>query len=133
MRKLYICLFYFALFSSFPFLSKADTLEIAGAEMTYKWISGNTYEANLNMYTTCNSLPLDSVWIKISSPESDFKPYKKLAKLVSICKISNDCLAETSCDNPNSALPGFWKWKAIVQFTLSRNEYCRYIFSWDTC
>jgi hypothetical protein len=133
MKKLYtlglcllLCLF-------LPHVLKADTLEVAGAEMTYKWISGNKYEVQLNIYTKCNFTTLDSVWIKVSSPDTNFKPYKKLASLQDMGKVRKTCITESTCENPNNVLPGFRKWTATTDFTLTKDKYCQYFFSWDTC
>ncbi|MGZ8568076.1 MAG: T9SS type A sorting domain-containing protein [Bacteroidia bacterium] len=136
MKKLYTLGLCFLLCLFLPNLLQADTLEVAGADMSYKWLSGNTYEVNLNIYTKCNYTSLDSVWIKVSSPDVNFKSYTELAKLEDKGELQIDCHNHehwSSCDDPALPLPGIRKWTATAKFTLSRKDYCQYFFSWESC
>lgn len=120
-----------------PLLSFADSVEIAGAEMTYVFTGGHNYEVTLNIYTRCNQSTMDPVYITVTSQSANFKSYSQPAKLEDMGELASDCHTDhhhiTTCDDPASHRQGYRKWRATTTFTLYSNLACEYLFSWQEC
>jgi hypothetical protein len=125
------------LFGLMPLCALADSTEIVGAEMTYTYAGNHQYEVKLNIYTFCNQSTMDSVYIHVASPSSNFKAYNVLADLKDMGELPSDCHTGhhhiTTCDDPASTRPGFRKWTATAIFTLYNSLACEYTFSWRSC
>ncbi len=98
--KLLLCLLFFALVAAMP---NANATHLVGGEITYKCISGNTYEVTLVLFRDCDGVRLYSSQRIFSSCGGSFD-----VRRVSIEDVTPLCPGEGSTCNGGS-IPGIEK------------------------
>ena len=114
-----------------PLLSEAT--HISGADITYKYVSGNTYQLSLTLYRDCAGIAApNAVGVNYSSTSCSFNGTVNLAKLPGTGKeISHICsTAVTTCRG--GTLPGIQKWEYVGNVTLPM-QCSDWIFGYTVC
>ena len=114
-----------------PLLSEAT--HISGADITYKYVSGNTYQLSLTLYRDCAGIAApNAVGVNYSSTSCSFNGTVNLAKLPGTGKeISHVCsTAVTTCRG--GTLPGIQKWEYVGNVTLPM-QCSDWIFGYTVC
>ena len=118
-------------FVSVPFNTKAT--HISGANLTYRWINGNTYEINLTLYRDCSGIAApNSVSITYNSISCGYNLNVMLNRLpVTGEEITRPCDSTSSICNGGTN-PGVQKYEYTGIVTLPAN--CNdWIFEYTIC
>ncbi len=100
-----------------PFISRST--HISGADITYKWLSGNTYQLNVTLYRDCAGIAAPStVGVNYSSVSCSFSGSFNLSRVAGTGQeISHVCSsAVTTCSS--GTLPGIQKYDYVGTVTL---------------
>ncbi len=119
------------LFLCNPLLSEAT--HISGADITYKYVSGNTYQLSLTLYRDCAGIAApNAVGVNYSSVSCSFNGTVNLSKLPGTGKeISHVCsTAVTTCRG--GVLPGIQKYEYVGNVTLPM-QCSDWIFGYSVC
>ena len=110
-------------FVSVPFNTKAT--HISGANLTYRWINGNTYEINLTLYRDCSGIAApNSVSITYNSISCGYNLNVMLNRLpVTGEEITRPCDSTSSICNGGTN-PGVQKYEYTGIVTLPANCNC---------
>jgi gliding motility-associated-like protein len=107
------------LFLGSGIFQEATASHAAGGELTYVWLSGNTFRFTLKYYRDCNGIPpaLDSFgmcYLNTCSGTTYKTFLKQLPTLPSGdpqgTPVPTGCPVPTQCTNAASTLPGFEEW-----------------------
>ena len=107
----------FLAFLTFPLASYAT--HISGADITYRWISGNTFELNLTLYRDCSGIAApNNVSVSYSSASCGYNLSVTLNKVPGTGQeISQACSTSvTTC--AGGTYPGIQKWEYRGNVTL---------------
>ncbi|MBL0102641.1 MAG: SprB repeat-containing protein [Bacteroidetes bacterium] len=118
-------------FAFLPFASKAT--HISGADLTYRWISGNTYELTLELYRDCSGVAApNNVTINYSSISCGVNSTVTISRVPGTGnEISMTCsTAVTTCQG--GSYPGFQKYEYRGNVTLP-NRCADWIFGYSIC
>lgn len=122
----------FFLFSS----QDANASHLAGADITYEWLSQNQYLVTLILYRDCDGIGMPtSVNLTLSSASCGLNPPSVIAPLDTSYEISQLCPSEinnSTCGTGTGIYPGYeiWIYSGIVNFPTSCSDW---IVSWNTC
>ena len=114
-----------------PFITKAT--HISGADITYKWLSGNTYQLNVTLYRDCSGISApNTVGVNYSSVSCSFSGSVNLTRVLGTGQeISHVCsTAITTCTT--GALPGIQKYEYVGTVTLPM-ACTDWIFGYAVC
>ncbi|MCY7361950.1 MAG: hypothetical protein LH629_07790, partial [Ignavibacteria bacterium] len=134
-RSSRVCFFVFAtLMSSLLFINNANATHAAGADISYKWISGNTYKVTVSFYRDCagNAAPTTiSISVKSASLGSSFA--QVLAKVSGTGQeITFPCGGVTNCNSPGSLISGLQRYEYSGNVTLP-GPATDWVFGYQIC
>lgn len=84
-------------FIAFALTSKAS--HIMGGELTYKWISGNTYELTLSLYRDCYGIPAPTPTTDVVVHSSCFGSMSVMLNEIAVTNITPACDTVITCLN----------------------------------
>ncbi len=126
--------FFFGLYSMiFLFPMSSTATHISGADLTYRWISGNTYEITLTLYRDCSGIAApNSVTINYKSASCGSNNNITLNKVSGTgLEITQPCSTATTTCNGGSN-PGIQKYEYIGTVTLG-SACSDWVFSYSVC
>lgn len=127
-------LFKFILCAVFLFLSNdTDATHISGADISYKWINGNTYEIKLALYRDCSGIAAPaSVTVNYKSVSCSYNLNVILNKVSGTgTEITQPCpTSNTTCSNGSN--PGVQKYDYVGNVTLPA-QCSDWTFNYSIC
>lgn len=115
----------------FPF--KSDATHIGGADLSYKWISGNTFELTLTLYRDCSGIAApNSVSVNYKSVSCGYNLNVILNRVAGTgMEITKPCNASvTNCNG--GATPGIQKYEYTGNVTLP-GQCSDWVFGYSIC
>lgn len=115
--------------------SLVQASHIIGGEVTYQWISGNTYQLRLSLYRDCSGIPLPlSTPIQYHSVAAGFNSFSNLTQVGSPEEVSPICAASlpNSTCNGGGTLYGVEKatYEGVVTLPSNQNDW---VFYYEEC
>lgn len=107
---------------------------IAGAEITYQWISGNTYLVKLDYYRDCSGIPVPALTLKYRSFSCGMGPYTTAMSIigspVNISPVCSASAANSSCNGGSLYAVEKISFEATVTLPANCNDW---IFYYTEC
>ncbi|MDQ3049618.1 MAG: T9SS type A sorting domain-containing protein [Bacteroidota bacterium] len=107
---------------------------IAGAEITYQWVSGNTYLVKLDYYRDCSGIPVPSLTLNYRSFSCGMGPYSTamntLGSPVNITPVCPASAANSSCNGGTLYAVEKISFEATVTLPANCNDW---IFYYTEC
>ncbi len=122
-----LCSLFFTTF----FAAKAS--HISSADISYEYITGNTYKVKLTLYRDCQGIALGTSEIINIASVSTAQTTSLTVNQVSTGQVQNFCATvATNCSNVFSSFPGFeyTKYEGTITLPNTANDW---VFSWSTC
>lgn len=112
--------------------NRANATHAAGADISYKWISGNTYEITVAFYRFCSGVPAPTtVSVNVRSASSGVNFPKVLAKIPGTgLEITYPCGGSTNCNG--GSILGIQQYVYRGQVVLP-NPATDWVFSYQIC
>src|SRR5690606_22459565 len=116
--------------------SSASADHIAGGELLYEHVSGNTYRISLTLYGECSGgsfphLKIGQPRIKVLNENGRFFTLILKEEISKRAEVTNVCPAEvgnTSCKTPQGAIPGITRFVYSATAELEPAEKWRFLF-----
>lgn len=119
----------------FSFLSKVQATHVRGADLTYRCLSGNTYEFTLTLYRDCSGATLGTTAnITLVSNTCGVNTNITLVQEGAALEVSPICasqISQTTCASPPGALPGVRQ--HVYKGTASLQACSDWIFGYSLC